>query len=245
MQAVQGLGRVFHERFLSNLASDLKYIRSDINRKAEAEVELYHPKSNVENYTRQQYTQVKVGELRLQKIIHDLVEMFKPFTRFRFQETLHSEVLRSVLNNIIDTEEERRMVLQRVLETYGWAYVTRNMLAIASRRSGKTTGMASVVAALLLHCPGLEVISFSVSLQNAEEFIRLAHAYIIAVLGPGSSRIRFAADSLRIIHPNGKISRLICRGSGGVAHRVRSFPLLISFPFNCGDTVCYGRRKTN
>lgn len=210
---------VFTSHFYKQLSDEIEYIREDVDRKVLAEKALYYPKLNIINYAQHQFAPVLVGELRLRKIMDDLVTMFKPFNRYRFQEILHKEVLRSVLNCVVDREEERRMVMPRILETYGWESQTRNALTVASRRSGKTTGLAAIIGAVLLHCPGIEVMAFSVSQAGAEEFIRLVYFYMTKIVGK-AKRILFSTESIRVLHPNGDVSRIRCRGTGGVAAKV-------------------------
>lgn len=213
---------VFSPHFYQQLGTEIDYITNDIQRKVQSEKALYYPKSNLQSYAQQQFAPTMVGELRLRKIMDDLVKMFYPFNRYRFQEILHKEVLRSVLNCVVDREEERRMVMPRILETYGWESQTRNLLTVASRRSGKTTGLAAVIGAVLLHCPAIEVMAFSVSLAGAEEFIRLVYFYMTKIVGK-AKRILFSTESIRVLHPNGDVSRIRCRGTGGVSAKVSLF----------------------
>lgn len=210
---------VLSSHFYKRLLSEIEYIKEDINRKVQSEKALYYPKSNLTNYAQRQFSPIFVGELRLRRIMEDLVKMFYPHNRYRFQEILHKEVLRSVLNCVVDREEERRAIMPQILATYGWESQTRNALTVASRRSGKTTGLSAVIAAVLLHCPGIEVMAFSVSQAGAEEFIRLVYYYMTKIVRK-ANYVRFAAESLRVLHSNGDVSRIRCRGTGGVAAKV-------------------------
>jgi hypothetical protein len=210
---------IFSSHFYQQLSTDIEYIREDNDRKVQSEKAINYPKTNLANFIQRQFAPVLVGELRLRKIMEDLVKMFYPHNRYRFQEILHKEVLRSVLNCVVDREEERRMVMPRILETYGWESQTRNALTVASRRSGKTTGLAAVIAAVLLHCPGIEVMAFSVSQAGAEEFIRLVYFYMTKIVGK-AKRVMFSTEAIRVLHPSGDVSRIRCRGTGGVAAKV-------------------------
>lgn len=212
----------FGVHFLRQLRTDIEYTSDDVNRKVQSERALYYPKSNLENYSQLQFSPPMVGELRLQRILEDLKTAVLPHTRFRFQELLHREGLRSVLNCIISDEEERRIVMPRVLETYGWASQVRNMLLVAGRRSGKSTGLASLDAALLWNCPGLDILVFSVSQPGAEEFIALVQEYLKNIAGK-SSRIKSSVAAIRVLHPNGSVSRIRGRGTCGVANKVGLF----------------------
>jgi hypothetical protein len=212
----------FDVHFLTQLQIDIEYITQDVNRKVQSERALYYPKTNLETYGKSQFSPPMVGDLRLERILSDLKKSMQPFTRFRFQELLHREGLRSVLDCIINDEEERRIIMSRVLETYGWGSQVRNMLLVAGRRSGKSTGLASLDAILLWNCPGIDILVFSVSQTGADEFIGLVYEYLRNIAGK-SNRIKGSVNVIRVLHSDGSVSRIRGRGTCGVAKKVRSF----------------------
>ena len=151
------------------------------------------------------------GPAMLKKVINTIKSFF-PKGRFYFQRELHAQVLRATLFHILGDEYET--TVDAVCEEYKWDGPKKNLFAIASRRSGKTTGMASVVAALLLCIPNIQIVVYSVALRTAQEFVRLVERYL---------QMHPLGRSM-IINPGGSETLLIRGSSIGDIRRIRSFP---------------------
>ncbi len=129
-----------------------------------------------------------------------------------FQEDLHNQILRATLKQTLG--DDYTMLVERVCRERGWAGPKKNLFTIASRRSGKTTGIASMVSALLICVPNIQIVVYSVAKRSAEEFVRLVEKYI---------QMHPSARSM-IVNPGGA-EMLVLRGpTPGDERRIRSFP---------------------
>ncbi len=151
------------------------------------------------------------GEEMLTKV-QQTVRMFFPNGRFPFQEKLHDQILRATLKQTLGEDYERSV--DRVCEEHGWAGPKRNLFAIASRRSGKTTATASMVAALLICIPGIQIVVYSVALRTAQEFVRLTERYI--------QMSEVGKDMIK--NPGGSETLILNGRTLGDMRRIRSFP---------------------
>ena len=87
--------------------------------------------------------------------------------------------------NVLDKDQDRADI-NTTLNTYYVPWWSRRTTHIdmthwkhpPPRRSGKTTGLASVVASLLICVPQTHVIVDSTAKRSAEEFVRLVKRYI-------------------------------------------------------------------
>lgn len=154
-------------------------------------------------------TRVREGELRMRRVEEVLRGMF-PNGRYEFQIKLHSQILRAVLKQIL--REDYNDLVEKICRERNWDGPKKNLFTIASRRSGKTTGMASLVATLLICIPELEIVVYSVGLRTAKEFVRLTEGYVSKY--PGGERM---------IYSNGA-EQLMLKGPTGEKRRLRSFP---------------------
>lgn len=163
-------------------------------------------------YSNKRYQKhITEGEERLLRVEKMLSDLF-PDGRFEFQLKLHREVIRAVLRQILANDYDR--VVYKVCEDRGWDGDKKNLFTVASRRSGKTTGMASLVATLLLCVPHIEVVVYSVALRTATEFVRLVERYICQANG----------GAKRIINPGGSEQLMVRGDQRGDTRRIRSFP---------------------
>ena len=168
---------------------------------------------------------VSDGEARLRKIDKTLDSMF-PNGRFEFQIKLHSQVLRAVMRQVLRDDYHR--LIEKVCRERGWDGPKKNLFTIASRRSGKTTGMASLVATLLIEVPHIQIVVYSVAMRTAQEFVRLVERYMCMV--PGASKM--------IKNPGGAETLNISGPEPGDDRRIRSFPSggnakNVSHPYKC------------
>lgn len=148
----------------------------------------------------------------LLKKIEACIKLFFPKGRFMFQEDLHNQILRATLKQTLG--DDYTMLVERVCRERGWAGPKKNLFTIASRRSGKTTGIASIVGALLICVPNIQIVVYSVAKRSAEEFVRLVEKYI---------QMHPSARSM-IVNPGGA-EMLVLRGpTPGDERRIRSFP---------------------
>jgi hypothetical protein len=166
------------------------------------------------------------------KKVEETVKTFFPKGRFPFQRDLHNQVLRATLRQTLGDDYEA--MFEKVCKERGWKGPKKNLFAIASRRSGKTTAFASIVAALLVCIPDIEIVVYSVALRTAQEFVRLVERYI---------QMHPLGKSM-IANPGGS-EMLILKGTNiGDLRRIRSFPSggnakNVSFSF-LFSSVCFG-----
>lgn len=147
----------------------------------------------------------------IEKIEKTVKSMF-PDGRFEFQKDLHNQILRATLRQTLGAGYNN--LVERICKERNWKGPTNNLFTVASRRSGKTTGMASMVASLLIHIPKLKVVVYSVALRTAVEFVRLVENYI-TMTEEGRNMI---------VNPGGS-EMLILRGPElGDIRTARSFP---------------------
>jgi len=146
------------------------------------------------------------------KQIEQTVRSFFPKGRFVFQEELHEQMLRATLRQTLG--DDYNSLVGRVCTARGWEGPKKNLFTIASRRSGKTTGMASMIAALLIHIPNIQIVVYSVALRTAIEFVRLVAQYIqMDPLGKSMLKRPDASETLELFGPSPADRR-----------RIRSFP---------------------
>jgi hypothetical protein len=145
--------------------------------------------------------------------IERCMDYFFPEGRFPFQIKLHRYMLRATLHQTLGAKFD--LLCNAVCRKYGWRGPTKNLFAIASRRSGKTTATASGIAAMLLTVPNIMIVVFSVAKRSATEFVNLVIKYIN--MYPGGSR--------RILRNNVSGENLeVCGDSPTDTRRLRSFP---------------------
>ena len=192
----------------NTLAPFLKYLRHqhDIER-----ADHYTP--NVSRFYSSSIYQKHMsdGEARMRRVEAVLDSMY-PAGKFVFQIKLHRQVIRAVLRQILGDDYHR--LVERVCKERGWDGPKKNLFTIASRRSGKTTGMAGLVATLLICVPHIQIVVYSVALRTATEFVRLVERYIC--MHPGGSKM--------ILNPGGSETLMISGEAPGDMRRIRSFP---------------------
>jgi len=194
-----------HKNTIAPFGRYLKW-QSDIER-----AELYTP--NVSRYySNSRYTQyISDGEARLRRVEQVLDSMY-PNGKFVFQIKLHRQVIRAVLRQILGDDYDR--LIEKVCKERNWDGPKKNLFTIASRRSGKTTGMAGLVATLLICVPHIQIVVYSVALRTATEFVRLVERYIC--MHPGGSKM--------IANPGGSETLTVNGTEPGDTRRIRSFP---------------------
>jgi hypothetical protein len=163
-------------------------------------------------YTDSIYRKQEAKGDELLKEIESCIDMFFPKGRFGFQEDLHNQMLRATLMQTLG--DDYRMLVQQVCRERGWKGPNKNLFTIASRRSGKTTGIASMVGALLICVPNIQIVVYSVAKRSAEEFVRLVEKYI-QMHPKGRGMIK---------NPGGAEMLVLNGTSPGDERRIRSFP---------------------
>lgn len=163
----------------------------------------------------------QTGDERLKAIETTVESMFQRSPRFEFQRILHEQMLRGALMHILG--DQYYSCRERVCRERGWEGDTNNLFIVASRRAGKTTGATSMLAAMLIHIPGFQIVVYSVAKRMASEFVHLVEEYI-RMSPRGRTMIANAGgtESLIINHPGGAKSRIRSFPSGGRAKDVRS-----------------------
>ena len=156
-------------------------------------------------------SKTQTGDERLREIEATVLSFFQRTPRFEFQRILHEQVIRGTLFHILG--DQYYSCVERVCNERGWEGDTNNLFTVASRRAGKTTGMTSMVAAMLIHIPGLQVVVYSVAKRMAVEFVHLVEDYI-----------RMHARGRNMIANAGGSESLVLNQPGGKKSRIRSFP---------------------
>jgi len=196
---------------LHTLRSKLSQAFQYLSIKEDIEREETHIPIVTQYYTDFKYRHKESSGEATMKNIEETIKLLFPKGRFKFQIKLHDQMLRATLRQILGNNYEHEF--ERVCEERGWNGPKKNMFVIASRRSGKTTGMSSMIAALLLNVTNIEIVVYSVGERSAKEFVKLIEKYT-RYSPNGSSRIK-----------SSKAEELTIFGSvPGDERRVRSFP---------------------
>ena len=160
------------------------------------------------------------GEQRLRNIMKDLDSLF-PDGKYDLQVKIHSETIRACLRQILGKEYNSSQ--KRICKQWGWDGPKQNAFFVASRRGGKTTGMASVVAALLVNVPNMKVVNFSGGEDSATEFTKLVGFYAEQI-SMGRKRVKVTMKKTVVFHGGQSVSYISAFPSGG-----RSYDVSITF----------------
>lgn len=219
----------------------LQSLQSALTPIVSAEEERRNPAPTHVQFTRSiQTAGFRQGELRLRTIMEDLDTMF-PNGKFELQKRLHSQVLRASLRQILG-EDEYNSSVNRVCAQYGWDGPKQNAFIIASRRSGKTTGMAAVVAAILINTPDVKVVNFSGAKESATEFVKLVAHYIECISrGKHTRQVKSTQDRTTVKHNAFTESYVVAYPSGGRSYDVSFSFYLFLFPSELGQKPCFLR----
>lgn len=167
-------------------------------------------------YTEPIYKTVKLAGLIRLKDVEQTAEHILP-TRYTFQEKLHTQVIRAMLRTILGSDYEATVM--RVCEDRGWDGPKQDMLALASRRSGKTVGFASICAAILVCVPFVQVVVISVSQRSSSEFVIITRQFLEKDERGKKMLVRpCGAEQLRLRTTSGGAS------TSSDERRIRSFP---------------------
>lgn len=151
------------------------------------------------------------GLSKLEAIENTLRSMF-PEGRYIFQLRLHQQILRAILRPILGDSYDREV--KSVCKRYQWDGPKKNAIVLASRRSGKTTGITSMMASLLLHVYKMSIVCFAAGMRTAKESVRLTEGYVFMI-----------KDGARRILKQGAAQRLVIRGTSPIDQRtVTSLP---------------------
>lgn len=200
----------------------LRLLQNTIQPIAAAERQKRNPASTLTQFNRSlNASGFLEGEFRLRCIFEDLDTMF-PDGKYELQKRLHSQVIRASLRQILG--KEYKSSVKRICAQYGWEDPQQNAFIIASRRAGKTTGMASAVASILLNVPGMKIVNFSGAKESAAEFVKLV-AYYAEMISRGkqSRSVKGTKEKTTIKHGSMLESYVIAYPSGGKAYNVSLF----------------------
>lgn len=115
------------------------------------------------------------GMKRLDLVMRTFDEVCK--TRSPWQQKLHMQMLRANLFQVLGKDYD--VLVERVCQEYGWAGPKQEVMAIASRRSGKTYGTAMYAATILLCVPNIEVVVFSLSKRQSQKMLLLISQFVL------------------------------------------------------------------
>ena len=168
--------------------------------------------TRAELHENRMYVEMKsTGLHRLEEMERVLDQLSE--TRSEYQKKLHNEMKRALLFQLLGKDYDSHV--DAVCAEYGWDGPKQELLALASRRSGKTFGIALFTAALVIVVPDLKVVIFSISMRQSQELLLLI-------------------DSLVMSHPKGRdlmihphnMKEFMMQGDthAGDRRRVRSLP---------------------
>lgn len=150
------------------------------------------------------------GELRYRKIKADVEKLF-PEGKYDFQEQLIKQLLRVSMKHILG--HEYQMSIKKISKKENWKNVVMNVIFIAARRGGKTTGTSAGTAALANNIPSFPVVIFSGGLDSATEMCALTGANLRKICG--GKNIKVTKKKVTVFHPNKEASTITPFPSGG------------------------------
>jgi len=208
----------------------LQLVKSSLKPIALAEKQSKRACFTFEQYERSLYTVGFLsGETRLKNVLHDLDCVF-PDGKFDLQMKIHSQGLRACLRMILG--RDYKSSIHRVCSQYGYPSPKQNAFFLASRRGGKTTAMASLVAAILVNCPNINVVNFSGGEDSANEFTQLVGFYA-EKMGRGR-KVKITQKKTVVYHSSNVASTIKAFPSGGKSYDVSfiSFTCFLFFLFS-------------
>lgn len=197
----------------------LQLIKASLKPIAFAEKQSKRACFTFEQYERSLYTVGFLsGETRLKNVLEDLDAVF-PDGKFDLQMKIHNQGLRACLRMILG--RDYKSSIHRVCSKYGFAGPKQNAFFLASRRGGKTTGMASLVASILVNCPSINVVNFSGGEDSANEFTQMVGFYA-EKMGRGR-KVKITQKKTVVYHSSNVASTIKAFPSGGKSYDVSSF----------------------
>ena len=97
-------------------------------------------------------------------------------TRSTWQRKLHLQMMRAVMFQILGKDYDSQV--DAVCRMMGWDGPKQEVLAIASRRSGKTYGTAMFAATIVLCVPNIEIVIFSLSKRQSQKMLALVRKIV-------------------------------------------------------------------
>lgn len=126
-------------------------------------------------YFNDDYITSKVSGLERLKSVYDTLQTISP-TRSLWQRKLQHNMVRATLYQILGDDYEAQV--DTVCDMNKWDGPKQELMAIASRRSGKTWGTAQYAAAIMLTVPNVEVVIFSLSKRQSQKMLGLVKDFI-------------------------------------------------------------------
>lgn len=137
------------------------------------------------------------GELRYAKIKKDIDTLF-PDGKYDFQEQLIKQLLRVSMKHILG--KEYQLLIKKISKMEGWTHTVMNVVFIAARRGGKTTGTAGGLAGLANNIPSFPIVVFSGGLDSATEMCALVGANLRKICN--GKNIKVTKKRTTVYHPN-------------------------------------------
>lgn len=150
------------------------------------------------------------GEMRYAKIKKDIETLF-PEGKFDFQEQLLKQLVRVSMKHILG--KEYQLLMKKISKNEGWSTVVMNVVFIAARRGGKTTGTAAGLAALSNNIPSFPVVVFSGGMDSATELCQMVGSNLRKIAG--GKNIKVTKKRTTVYHANNEESTVTPFPSSG------------------------------
>lgn len=150
------------------------------------------------------------GEMRYAQIKKDIDALF-PEGKFDFQEQLLKQLVRVSMKHILG--KEYQLLIKKISKNEGWDTTVMNVVFIAARRGGKTTGTAGGLAALSNNIPSFPVVVFSGGMDSATELCQMVGANLRKIAA--GKNIKVTKKRTTVYHPNNEESTVTPFPSSG------------------------------
>jgi hypothetical protein len=152
-------------------------------------------------YADPRYARVQTNGLqqieRLEALLHEVCP-----TRSPWQIKLHQECIRATLVQTLGSDYDA--LVDRVCLERGWRDGPKQeLLVLASRRSGKTFGIALFAACLAMCVPSVDIVIFSLSLRQSQKMLALIVGFVMRLEQGRKMVTRVSQDRLLLKGPNG------------------------------------------
>jgi hypothetical protein len=152
------------------------------------------------------------------------------------QVQFHESMLQACLRSIYKYDFEQN--IDRVLVENGWARMMQECLVVTARRMGKTTAVAMFAAALLMCCPNIIIIVFSVSLTSSRKMVQTIRDFL-EMHPVGTQMLQRPGNKDKIVLIGGDHDRRVVESKPGRGEVILvclffdGFVFVFCFPFSC------------